>query len=87
MTDCWQSYHNRWNYECRKYALIITSGEHLIGNSFIFQHDNNHKHTVSTAKEYLDRKTYNRKLSVMDCPPQSPDFSVIEAVWDHHNTE
>ena len=66
-----------------KYCLVlihyaIPSGKRLIGNGFIFQHDNDFKHTANAKQSYLERKTYGKTL-----PPQSPDLNIIEAVWDH----
>ena len=34
-------------------------------------------------KSYLERKTADKTLTVMDWPPLSPDLNIIEAVWDH----
>ena len=36
----------------------IPSGKRLIGNGYIFQHDNDPKHTANTVKSYLERKTW-----------------------------
>lgn len=41
-------------------------GKHLIGTSFIFQHDNHPKHTVNAVNAYQDRRTDNETLSVID---------------------
>lgn len=71
------------NVEKYRQVLIchaIPSGKCLIGNDFIFQHDNNPKHTANAVKSYLERKTADKTLTVMDRPPQSPDLKIIEAV-------
>ena len=60
----------------------IPSGKRLIGKCFIFQYDNDPKHTAHEVKSYLERKKTDRTLTVMDWPPQSPDLN-IEAVWYH----
>ena len=41
----------------------IPSGKRLIGNCFIFQHDNDQKHTAHSMKSYLERKTTDRALT------------------------
>lgn len=72
------------NAEKHHQSLIhhaVTSGQYLIGSSFIFQHDNDPKHTASAVKAYLGI------LSVTDGPPQSPKLSITEAVWDNPEAE
>ena len=61
----------------------IPSEKCLIGNCFIVQHDNDPKHTAHAVKSYLERTTTDRNLKVMDCPLQSSDLNIVEAVWDH----
>ena len=61
----------------------IPFGKILIGNGFIFQHDSDSKHTANAVKSYLERKTADKTLTVMDCP----DLNIIEAVWDHLDRE
>ena len=39
------------------------------------------------VKSYLERKTADKTLTVMDWPPQSPDLNIIKAVWDHLDRE
>ena len=39
------------------------------------------------VKSYLERKTADKMLTVMDWPPHSPDLNIIEAVWDHLDRE
>ena len=65
----------------------IPSGKRLIGNKFIFQHDNDPKHSAKIVKSYLQRKTVDETLTVLDWPPQSPDLNIIEAVWDYLDRE
>ena len=39
------------------------------------------------VKSYLERKTVDKTLTVLDWPPQSPDLNIIVAVWDHLDRE
>ena len=39
------------------------------------------------VKSYLERKTADKTLKVMDWPPQSPDLNIMEAVLDHLDRE
>jgi hypothetical protein len=45
---------------------------------WIFQQDNNPKHTAGINKRYLQ----NRNVNVMELPAQSPDLNPIENLWN-----
>ena len=45
---------------------------------YIFQQDNDPKHTSRIASEFLAKK----KIKKLPWPPSSPDMSIIEHVWD-----
>lgn len=60
----------------------IPSGLRLVGPSFIFQQDNDPKHTSRLCKGYLTKKESDGVLCQTTCPPQSPDLNPIETVWD-----
>jgi hypothetical protein len=49
-----------------------------LGSSFIFQQDNDSKHTANHVKECL---IYNVPKQ-LHTPPQSPDMKPIEHLWD-----
>ena len=43
-------------------------------NSFVFQHDNDPKHTAGVVKDWLKQK----KIETLNWPPFSPDMNPIE---------
>jgi dipeptidase len=53
-------------------------GKLSLGNSFIFQQDNDPKHTEKRVKEWL---IYNVPKQ-LHTPPQSPDINPMEHLWD-----
>lgn len=57
---------------------VVPSGTRLIGKNFIFQHDNDSKHTSKLCSTFLKQLKSQRTLKVMVRPPQSPDLNPIE---------
>ncbi len=68
------------NVEQYRQVLIcyaIPSGKCLIGNN---NPNDNPKHTANAVKSYLEIKTADKTLTVMDRPPKNPDLNITEAV-------
>ena len=50
------------------------SARQLHGDNFIFQNDNDPKHTAHIVKNYLR----NQQIEMLEWPPLSPDLNPIE---------
>ena len=63
---------NQHGYHSILQRYAIPSGLHLVGLSFVFQQDNDPKHTSRLCKSYLTRRR------VMECCIRSPDLNQSE---------
>lgn len=57
--------------------IAIPAGLSLVGKEFVFQQDNDPKHSSKLCQSYLQKKEASGKLKIMQWPPKSPDLNLL----------
>ena len=56
----------------------IPSARRLIGQNFLFTHDNDPEHAARVCKDCLQHLEQSNESKIMHWPPQSPDLNPLE---------